>query len=78
MKKQTTTTKHINKINEFRQAIYEQGLKKRRDAQFELIDALLTCWRIGSFPELSLSPMFRRGWESVYKAIEKEHKIERG
>jgi hypothetical protein len=70
MKNQTSTQEHINKINEFRQTIYAKMLERRRDAQFELIDALLTSGRIGSFPELSLSPLFRRGWESAYKAIE--------
>jgi hypothetical protein len=71
MKKQTSPQEHINKLNEFRQAIHVQGLKKRRDAQFELLDALLMRAQVGAFPELTLSPVFRRQWSSGYKAIEK-------
>jgi len=70
MKTTTTPQEHINKANEFRQAIYVNALKKRRDAQFELIDALLTHPQIKSFPELSLATAFRRQWSSAYKAVE--------
>jgi len=55
---------------EFRQAIYDHGLTKARDAQFELVDALLLDQPIRLFPELSLLPVFRRGWSSAYAAIE--------
>jgi hypothetical protein len=34
------------------------------------MDALLQHAKIKSFPELTLSPVFRRGWSSAYKAIE--------
>jgi hypothetical protein len=54
----------FNKIIEFRQAIYDHGLTLTRDAQFELVDALLLSPGIRSFPELSLSPAFRRKWPS--------------
>jgi hypothetical protein len=70
MKNQTSPQEHINKLNEFRQAIYTQGFKKRRDAQFELLDALLVSAKVSAFPELTLSPIFRRRWSSGYKAIE--------
>jgi hypothetical protein len=70
MKRQTSPQEHINKLNEFRQAIYTNALKKRRDAQFELIDAMLTHPQIQSFPELSLATAFRRQWSSAYKAVE--------
>ena len=60
----------FNKLIEFRQAIYEHGFTKARDAQFELIDALLLGQPIRSFPELSLLPTFRRKWHSAYAAIE--------
>jgi hypothetical protein len=60
----------FNNIIEFRQAIYEHGLTKAKDAQFELVDALLLSPPIRSFPELSLSPVFRRQWPSIYTAIE--------
>jgi len=60
----------FNKLIEFRQAIYERGFTKFRDAQFELVDALLLGQPIRSFPELSLLPTFRRKWHSGYAAIE--------
>jgi hypothetical protein len=60
----------FTKLVEFRQAIYEQGLTKARDAQFELLDALLLSPPIRSFPELALSPAFRYRWPSAYAAIE--------
>ncbi len=59
----------LNKLIEFRQVVYEQGLVKARDAQFELVDSLLTGPRINSFVELSLSPVHRRGWSSIYAAL---------
>lgn len=60
----------FNKLIEFRQAIYEQALTRARDAQFELVDALLLSAPIHTFPELSLCPAFRRQWPSAYAAIE--------
>ena len=60
----------FSSLIEFRQAIYEHGLTRARDAQFELVDALLLSPPIRSFAELSLSPVFRRGWPSAYAAIE--------
>ena len=60
-----------NKLIEFRQAVYENGLVWAKDAQFELVDALLLSPSIRSFPELSLSPVFRRRWSSAYDAIER-------
>lgn len=60
----------FNNLIEFRQAIYDQGLTKARDAQFELMDALLVGQPIRSYPELSLLPVFRRKWPSIYAAIE--------
>ena len=44
-----STTEQINNLIEFRQAIYENGLTDYRDAQFELIDALLVNQRANSF-----------------------------
>jgi len=54
---------------EFRQAVYDNGLMLAKDAQFELVDALLLSPYVHSYPELSLSPAFRRQWPSVYSAI---------
>ena len=60
----------FTKLTEFRQAVYDHALTRARDAQFELVDALLLSAPIHSFPELSLCPAFRRQWPSVYAAIE--------
>jgi hypothetical protein len=65
-----STTEQVNNLIEFRQAIYENGLTGYRDAQFELMDALLTNQRVNSFAELSLSPLCQRGWGSAYMALE--------
>jgi len=61
----------FSNLIEFRQATYEHGLTKARDAQFELVDAVLLGRPIRSFPELSLLPPFRRKWHSSYAAIER-------
>ena len=63
------TQEHLNKLADFRQALYESGMTRARDAQFELLDALLLSPPIQSFPQLSLSPAFRRRWPSIYAAI---------
>lgn len=65
-----STMEQFNNLIEFRQAIYDQGLTKARDAQLELVDALLVGQPIRSYPELSLLPVFRRKWSSAYAAIE--------
>jgi hypothetical protein len=62
--------KQFNKVIEFRQAVYTHGLTLSKDAQFELMDALLLNPGVRSFPELTLSPAFRRKWPSAYTAIE--------
>jgi len=60
----------FNNLIEFRQTVYNHVLTRARDAQFELVDALLLSAPIHSFPELSCSPAFRRQWHSTYTAIE--------
>ena len=50
--------------------IYDQVLTGVRDAQFELIDAMLVSGHLDCFAELSLSPVFRRQWSSAYNALE--------
>jgi hypothetical protein len=69
MKNQISTTEQLNNLIEFRQKIY-QALSQYGDAQFELVDGLLSSPRINSFAEISLSPLFQRGWNSAYAAIE--------
>lgn len=42
-----------------------------RDSLCDLMDAVLTSRTVSSFVELSLSPVFRRTWSSVYKGLER-------
>src|SRR3954447_1582100 len=44
-------------------------LGRRRDALFELVDGLLAAESMPSLPHLSLPPLHRRGWGSVYAAL---------
>lgn len=70
MPKPISIQEQLNKLIEFRQAAYRSFLTRQRDAQFELVDALLLQRGISSFAELSLSPVFRRRWPSAYAALE--------
>ena len=60
----------INKLIEFRQAIYTNALLARRDALFDLLDALLSTSPVRSFAMLSQADQFRRKWPSLYAAVE--------
>src|SRR3954470_21352872 len=55
-------------LQRFRGELY-RCLGRRRDALFELIDALLAAEAMPSLPHLSLMPAHRRGWGSVYAAL---------
>lgn len=66
-----STIQQINNLIEFRQAVYQTGLGKSRDALFEVIDALIERSHVNCAAEISLSPLFRRKWSSLYKAVEK-------
>jgi hypothetical protein len=66
-----TTTQQFNNLIEFRQRVYEEGLVSERDAQFELVETLLTGCKIQSFAELSLSPLHRRQYSSAYMAVQR-------
>lgn len=70
MNQNRTTTEQLNNLIEFRQGVYEHGLVGYRDAQFEMVDAVLSNMRVQSYAELTLSPLFRRGWASGYAAVE--------
>jgi hypothetical protein len=63
-------TEQLTNLQAFRQAVYAHGLTRRRDAQFELLDALLWSGPTYSFAELSQAPVFRRTWHSAYAALE--------
>ncbi|MEU4226483.1 transposase [Nonomuraea sp. NPDC026600] len=56
------------KLAEFRAGWYD-CLTARADALFELSDAVLTAPSITSLPYLSLEPVFRRSWGSLYDAL---------
>jgi hypothetical protein len=72
MRKEKDNTDHqISKLVEFRQAVYQNGFTRRKDAQFELLDALVLKDQITSFPMLSCSTAFTRRWHSAYAALEK-------
>lgn len=58
----------LEKLKQFRQSAYTL-LGKGKDAIFELMDAVLTSPGVKSFVELSLSPVFRRGWSSLYAGL---------
>ena len=55
----------IDRLKAFRQAA-DQHLGKARDATFELTDAVLLTRTAYCLADLSLSPVFRRRWPSVY------------
>ncbi|MEH2255249.1 hypothetical protein [Nostoc sp.] len=57
------------KLWEFRQAGYE-CLYRAKDATFELMDAILHPRNVYSLGDLSMCPVFRRQWSSIYEAIQ--------
>ena len=58
-----------NKLKLFRNQVYHL-LGNAKDAVFELTDAAILSPSPSSLAELSLSPVFRRKWHSVYEALE--------
>lgn len=68
---QKSATEQLNKLIEFRQIVYGEVLTTARDGLFEAIDSLLLSDHPRSFAELSLSPVFRRQWPSLYDALER-------
>jgi hypothetical protein len=69
MSTQEDRSTQLNRLITFRQSLYAYGLMQARAAQFELVDALLLGGPPNSFVELSLTPVFRRRWSSVYAAL---------
>src|SRR3982751_3798316 len=53
----------------FRTQLYSRVLRRRRDALFEVLDAVLTGPAVTSAVRLSLEPVFRRGWASTCDAL---------
>lgn len=66
----TSTDKQLNILAEFRQTVYDHAFTARRDALFELLDAVTLQGPMSSFPWLSLSPTCQRKWPSLYQAVE--------
>ena len=60
------------KLKLFRAQVYHL-LGNAQDAVFELTDAAILSPSPSSLAELSLSPVFRRKWHSVYEALEDCH-----
>jgi hypothetical protein len=58
----------FDKLKQFRQSAY-MLIGQAKDAVCDLIDAVLTTPKVKSFVELSLSPVFRRQWASIYAAL---------
>src|SRR5215218_835058 len=65
---QSLITMGLLRLQRFRDELY-RCLGRRRDALFELIDGLLAAEAMSSLPRLSLVPVHRRGWGSVYAAL---------
>jgi len=59
----------LAKLKAFRQAAYNH-LGKANDATFELTDAVLLTRNAYSLADLSLCPVFRRRWPSIYEALQ--------
>jgi hypothetical protein len=58
----------LTSLRAFRAELYG-CFGRRADALFEVGDALLATGPPASLPHLSLSPLHRRGWGSVYDAL---------
>lgn len=63
------TMSNFDKLRDFRHKAYTL-MGNGRDALFDLIDTVLVSRNIYSFAELSLSPVFRRQWPSLYEALQ--------
>lgn len=59
----------FDKLKQFRTKAYTI-LGNAKDALFDLMDAVLVTRSVYSFVELSVSPVFRRKWSSIYEALE--------
>src|SRR5215210_3219326 len=58
----------LHDLRTFRTDLYGCFVR-RADALFEVVDAILAGDSIASLPHLSLVPLHRRGWGSVYAAL---------
>jgi len=60
---------NTNPLQQFRDTVY-QALPKRADATMDLLDALTSSLQVTAPVALSENPLFRRGFASVYDALE--------
>jgi len=58
----------LDQLKQFRSCVYTI-LGNAKDALFDLMDAVLVTRSVYSFVELSVSPVFRRQWSSIYEAL---------
>src|SRR6266705_1563675 len=58
----------LNTLRQFRAGVYD-CFGARRDALFELLDAATVAGLVPSLAYLSLAPVHRRGWGSLYDAL---------
>ena len=58
-----------NQFSQFRLQLYQMHFNKRDDSLMDLVDALASNTQAHSVVELSLSPLFRRDYNSLFKAI---------
>jgi hypothetical protein len=63
------TTSPSTTLASFRDQRYQRVLVRRRNAQFEVLDAVLTGPPVTSAVRLSLEPVFRRQWSSTCDAL---------
>ncbi len=63
------TREHLNRLRTFRRDLYA-ALPHRPDAILDLLDALTSNTQARSPVELSLNPLFRRQYGSVYDAVD--------
>lgn len=59
----------LARLKEFRQAAY-QYLCRAHDATFKLTDAILLTRNPYCLADLSLCPVFRRKWPSIYESLQ--------
>lgn len=60
----------MDALGDFRSRLYG-CMRRRADTLFELTDAILSAGTVPSPPHLSLAPIHRRGWGSLYAALSK-------
>lgn len=65
----TTAMERLARLKAFRQVAYKH-LFRAHDATFKLMDAVLLTRNAYSLADLSLSPVFRRKWLSIYEALQ--------